>query len=192
MKWDTIPVLTTENYQLRGLNICDAQELLAFMGDKETMKFITPHPVETLEDMNEYIEQRIHQFYGEKEIPWVIMDQEKVIGFFRLHKLHFWHRKAEMGAIIHPDHQNKGVMSEVFACILPFVFEDLELNRLVGDIFSGNAHSRRLLEKYGFKEEGRFRETDFDGSEFHDTVVFSLLKQEFSALNKRLIKEGKS
>ncbi|MFQ3546371.1 GNAT family N-acetyltransferase [Halobacillus rhizosphaerae] len=188
MKWDQIPVLQTENYQLRGLNIYDAKELFPFMSDLETMKYITSKPLSSSEEMNEYVENRINQFYNEKEIPWVIVKEEAVLGFFRLHKLNFWHRKGEMAAVVHPDYQQKGVMSEVLSEILPFAFEQLELNRLVGDIFAGNEASKKLLKKFGFTEEGRLRQTDFDGKDFHDTVVFSLLSEEYGALNKRLIK----
>lgn len=46
-----IPILETEKFLVRGLTMGDAAELFAFMRDKETMKFITPHPVQSVEDM---------------------------------------------------------------------------------------------------------------------------------------------
>lgn len=178
---ECVPELHTGHYLLRGIKENDANSLYEILSNKTTMKYITPHPVESVEDMEEKIKGYLQKFQDEKEIPWVIVDQEsyEVIGLFRLHKLHMWHKKAELGAIIHPDFQKSGVMTEVLECILYYAFYELKLNRIVGDIFSGNEASRRLLHKFGFTREGILRQTDFDGTHYHDTEVFSLLISEY-------------
>ncbi|CDO04598.1 Putative ribosomal N-acetyltransferase YdaF [Oceanobacillus picturae] len=176
-----IPVLDTEHYVLRGVEEEDAKELYLFMGDQETMQYITPHPVGTETAMQEEVTRYLEKFALKKEIPWVILDKEtrKVVGQFRFHKLHLWHKKAEMGAVIRKEYQNKGVMTEVLDVVLDFGFHTLRLNRIVGDIFAGNEGSRRLMERFGFKREGVLRQTDFDGEKYHDTVVYSLLQAEY-------------
>ncbi len=178
----SIPKLHTENYRLREMREEDAEPLYEILSNPTTMRFITPHPVQSIEEMKEKIYTYLQQFKDEKEIPWVIEERsrDQVIGVFRLHKLHFWHQKAELGAIIHPNSQHKGVMKEVLDCILDYAFDELELNRIVGDIFSGNHASRKLLNRFGFQREGVLRQTDFDGKEFHDTEVFSILKSEYN------------
>ncbi|WP_047985736.1 GNAT family N-acetyltransferase [Ornithinibacillus californiensis] len=179
-----IPVLETERFTLRGVTPNDATKLFPMMSNKETMKFITPDPVKSEADMQEVVTNYLTKFKDQKEIPWVIINKEtdEIIGQFRLHKLHLWHRKAEMGAVVGEAFQQKGVMTEVLQVILPFAFETLNLNRLVGDIFAENDGSRKLLEKFGFTKEGVLRDTDFDGERYHDTVVYSMLKKEY--LNK--------
>lgn len=177
----TIPQLETENYLLRGIMLQDTNDLFTFMQDKETMKFITAYPVQSEQEMEEAISRQLDNFLAHKEIPWVIIHKEsgQLVGQFRLHKLHVFHQKAEMGAVIRKEYQKKGVMTEVLGVILPFFFETLKLNRLVGDIFAGNVGSRKLLEKFGFHKDGVLRQTDYDGVRFHDTVVYSLLKEEY-------------
>lgn len=176
-----LPILKTKNYQLRGIRVEDAPYLLTFMSDAKTMEYITPHPVQTLHEMEMKISDNLVNFQNEKEIPWVIMlkDSVEIIGMFRFHKLHMWHKKAEMGAILHKDYQQKGVMSEVLEAVLAYGFNVLGLNRIVGDIFAENKGSQKLLVKYGFHQDGIFRQTDFDGERFHDTIVYSMLKAEF-------------
>jgi [ribosomal protein S5]-alanine N-acetyltransferase len=176
-----IPLLETENYQLRGLSLEDALGLFDFMRDVDTMKYITPHPVQTLVDMEEKIKGQLINFHNGKEIPWVIIQKstQEIIGMFRLHKIHLWHKKAEMGVVIKNDHQKKGVMTELLTIILAFGFNVLGLNRIVGDIFADNTGSKRLLEKFKFHLDGILRQTDFDGERYHDTVVYSILKSEF-------------
>jgi [ribosomal protein S5]-alanine N-acetyltransferase len=176
-----IPMLETKNYQLRGISFEDALSLFDFMRDVETMKYITPHPVQTLVDMEEKIKSQLTNFHNKKEIPWVVIQKstQDIIGLFRLHKVHMWHKKAEMGVVIQRDHQQKGVMTEILAVILNYGFNVLGINRIVGDIFAENKGSKRLLEKYGFHQDGILRQTDFDGERYHDTIVYSMLKSEF-------------
>ncbi|MEC3884999.1 GNAT family N-acetyltransferase [Halobacillus sp. HZG1] len=180
-----IPVFKMEKIKLRELKTSDAPSLFQFMSRQDTMKYITPCPVLSLEEMEAYIEERLDGFHKQEEIPWVIEDERgKCVGLFRFHKLNHWHRKAEMGAVIHPDYQKKGVMTQVLLTLLPYGLDSLNLNRIVGDIFAGNEGSRRLLNKFGFREEGVLRETDFDGESFQDTVVFSMLKREYEKIKQ--------
>ncbi|RXJ04149.1 N-acetyltransferase [Anaerobacillus alkaliphilus] len=180
-----IPELETPNYLLRGMSIDDAESMFVFMSDQQTMRYITPHPVQSVDELTKNIKVSLTNFQESKEIPWVIVDKISgdVIGMFRFHKFNFWHKKTEMGVVIREDYQKRGVMSEILEVILPYGFDILGLNRIVGDIFAENKGSEKLLQKFGFKKEGQLRQTDFDGTRYHDTVVFSLLKSEYEKSN---------
>jgi [ribosomal protein S5]-alanine N-acetyltransferase len=176
------PVITADHYYLSYMETEYAPQMYKFLGDKETMRYLTPHPPQTIKEVEEKIAVHQEQYLAEKEIPWVIKDStaEEIIGMFRLHKLSYWHKKAEMGVVIRKDYQRKGVMKKILPKVLAYCFQDLGLNRVVGDIFAENMGSRKLLLAHGFKEEGILRQTDFDGKRYHDTVVFSLLKDEYN------------
>lgn len=182
LRWfKEIPKLETAHYYLRGITEEDVPVLFEFMSDVDTMKFITPRPVKTVEELKVFVISSIENFRMKKELPWVIIhkENEEMVGMFRFHKLHLWHRKTEMGVVIRKEYQQKGVMTEILNTILPFGFNELQLNRIVGDIFAGNKGSEKLLTRFGFHKDGVLRQTDFDGVQFHDTVVYSLLKDEF-------------
>lgn len=148
---DQIPVFKLKNYTMRGVRKEDTPALFPCMSDRDIMKFITPHPVQTIAEIEEDLTGRLEGFQQQKEIPWVVENGNKeVIGMFRFHKLNFWHKRTEMGAIIHPNFQRSGVMTEVFRTVIPFGFEELRLNRIAGDIFAKNEGSRQLLKKFGF------------------------------------------
>jgi len=176
-----IPVIEAGNYYLRGITLEDAPYMFSFMSDKETMKYITPHLVKDVKELETTIVKSLENFKQKKEIPWVIVHKQdkKIIGMFRFHKLHTWHQKTEMGVVIHKDFQQKGVMTKILPEILAFGFNTLGLNRIVGDIFADNNGSEKLMEKFGFHKDGILRETDFDGERFYDTVVYSMLKSEY-------------
>lgn len=178
---NTIPKIETTSYILRGLTIKDAQGLFPCLSDRETMKYITPHPVKSIEEVCDTINNSLEKFDQRKEIPWVVVNKKDndVIGLFRFHTLNSWHKKTEMGVVIRKDYQNRGVMTEIFRKVIPFGFNTLGLNRIVGDIFAENKGSEKLLIKFGFHKDGVMRQTDFDGERYHDTVVYSMLKEEF-------------
>jgi UDP-4-amino-4,6-dideoxy-N-acetyl-beta-L-altrosamine N-acetyltransferase len=64
---------------------------------------------------------------------------------------------------------------------LRWVFEELRLHRLHGDVLGGNAASLALHRALGFVEEGRFRDHHFDGARHHDVVRFAVLAPEWRA-----------
>lgn len=64
---------------------------------------------------------------------------------------------------------------KVMAGIFAYAFGSLELHRVTCLVSEHNRPSRRWCEKAGFKEEGRLREIEDDGS---DWIVFGLLKPE--------------
>lgn len=156
------------------------------LSNQETMKFITPHPAKNVTEICEEIRDSLSKYHQKKEIPWIIIDKEtnRFIGMFRFHKLNLWHKKAEMGVVISKENQGRGVMTEILPVLLQYGFSEMHLNRIVGDIFSGNKGSKKLLEKNGFRKEGTLRQTDFDGEKYHDTIVYSLLKHEFHTLHQ--------
>jgi len=182
-----IPILETENYILRGVTGQDVPALFTFLSDKETMKFITPHPIKTEAEVSDAVQDSLENFQEQKEIPWVIIDKktDRLIGQFRFHKLHLWHKKTDMNVVISKKHQSTGVMTELMEKVLEFGFEILDLNRIVGDIFAGNARSKKLLENYGFHKDGIMRQTDFDGERYHDTVVYSMLRSEYDSFKSK-------
>ncbi len=176
-----VPNLETAHYKLRGLRLEDAEVLFNYLSNRETMKYITPEPVRTVKEAEEQIDASLKKQKNHTEIHWVIIQKHsgRVVGTFCFHKVHNWHMKAEMGVVIGKKYQQQGVMTEVLDKTLIFGFETLGLNRIVCDIFADNEGSERLLTNYGFKKEGILRQTDFDGQVFHDTVVFSMLKEEY-------------
>jgi len=93
LEFTEIPALEIENFHLRGMTLKDAPNMYSFMSDKETMKYITPHPIETVKELEASIKNSLENFKQQKEIPWVIINKqdEQVIGMFRFHKLHTRH-----------------------------------------------------------------------------------------------------
>lgn len=61
---------------------------------------------------------------------------------------------ANMGYWMSRDAAGNGIMTRAVGALLPFVFDQLKLQRLHAACLPHNIASRRVLEKSGFKEEG--------------------------------------
>ena len=74
-----------------------------------------------------------------------------------------------------------GVNTEAKALLARIAFDACGLHRLGSYASTGNARSRRALEKLGFVHEGTLRSYHRHGGTAHDVDVFSLLRDEFLA-----------
>lgn len=62
-----------------------------------------------------------------------------------------------LGYSIGQKYQDKGLMSEILNGALDYVFEELQLHRVMANYMPENAKSARVLEKLGFHREGYAR-----------------------------------
>jgi RimJ/RimL family protein N-acetyltransferase len=63
--------------------------------------------------------------------------------------------------------------------VFKYAFQELGLNRINAKILSINTASRRSGEKFGYTYEGTLRKAIFRNGEFHDVLLFSMLREEF-------------
>jgi ribosomal-protein-alanine N-acetyltransferase len=63
--------------------------------------------------------------------------------------------------------------------MLAYGFETLQFIRIAAVVYIENEASRNLLTKVGFQEEGLLRKYMIQNDVAHDTVVYSLLKEDW-------------
>jgi ribosomal-protein-alanine N-acetyltransferase len=69
-------------------------------------------------------------------------------------------------------------MTKAMRLLIPFVFQSLGLHRLEAACIPENEPSRRLLQKLGFREEGRARLYLQINGEWRDHILFALLEDD--------------
>lgn len=81
--------------------------------------------------------------------------------------------EAEVGYLLAPRHQGKGVAAESLRALIGYARQHLGLKRLIATVTDGNAASCQVLEKSGFvflrRDEQAFRQ----GGEDFDDLIFS-------------------
>lgn len=87
-------------------------------------------------------------------------------------------RIGDIGYELDPAYWGQGFATEVAAEILRFGFEELHLHRVWAWCLAENVASARVLERLGFRPEGRQREHELVKGRWHDRLLFGLLASE--------------
>ena len=82
-----------------------------------------------------------------------------------------------------------GIGSKVEYTILNYVFETMQFNRLMCEVFSFNEKVIQMHNKFGFNEEGYYKEHILKGGKYYDVVALAILKSEWY-ISKDKLKES--
>lgn len=103
-----------------------------------------------------------------------------IIGACGFHTWYTEHRRAEIGYALNNDsYKGKGIMSEALKAVIDYGFKEMNLNRIEAFIGPKNEASLRLVQKLNFTKEGHLRKHYCKNNIMEDSVVFSLLKDEY-------------
>jgi ribosomal-protein-alanine N-acetyltransferase len=141
------------------------------------MQYILRPIAKTLDDALQLIQIIIDAGINNNGITWAITLKENgqligTIGYWQMKKEHY---RAEIGYLLSPDFQKKGIMQEAISAVINYGFEVMKLHTIEADVDPNNTASMKLLERNSFIKEGYLKENYFFDGKFSDTVVYSLL-----------------
>ena len=88
---------------------------------------------------------------------------------------------AEIGWVIHPDHQRQGFATEAVERLLEHCFTDRRLHRVVAEAFAGNQATAALAPRLGFRLEATHVQAALHRTEgWSDTVTYAILADEWA------------
>jgi RimJ/RimL family protein N-acetyltransferase len=106
------------------------------------------------------------------------LNEERVIGGTGLHT-RVGPMAREIGYWIRQDSVNKGFATEISMALVKVAFEIDRVNRVEIRCNPKNTFSAAVPRKLGFTHEGTLRQNLFHLDEYHDTMIWSLLAQEY-------------
>lgn len=123
-------------------------------------------------------------FWSEEQYSFLICDREdRILGSIWAEKDGYYDG-YEIGYILYvADSRGRGYVTEALTMFVEYLFSTLRFNRLKLAILPGNAASKRVAEKCGFKPEGIARGAFFHSGRHTDMEEFSLLRSEFEELS---------
>ncbi|MBP2242023.1 ribosomal-protein-alanine N-acetyltransferase [Cytobacillus eiseniae] len=181
---ETFPVLETDRLILRKIEKSDANSILKYLSDKEVMEFYGLEPFKTVDDaLNEisWYQSIVNEGTG---IRWgiTLKGEDEVIGscgFLNMVPQHF---RTEIGFELSKSYWGQGIASEALEAVITYGFSHLNFQRIEALIEPPNMPSQKVTEKQGFIREGLLRNYEFTCGKFDDLYLYSLLKQDFEAL----------
>ncbi|MGI5239227.1 GNAT family N-acetyltransferase [Dactylosporangium sp. CA-139066] len=166
---------------LREPTVADAADVLVFRGDPDVQRY-NDDPLRTVAEAEAFVEYLVAESAADLRRHWALELDGTVIGLMGLHSWHRQHRRAEVGCDMAAAHWGRGYASEAAAAILRHGFTAMRLHRVQAHTIAANTRSVRLLERLGFTREGTLREFSLEtDGRYHDSVVFGLLRPEWSA-----------
>lgn len=171
------PNLSTERLLLRQMTSQDDTDLFALRSDTNIMRFIPRPLARSVNDSSQLIQSLTDAIRNNESITWAITlknDSNVIgtIGFVRMAKEHY---RAEIGYLLSADYQGQGLMQEALTAVVDYGFQTIKLHSIEAIVNSQNTASANVLVRAGFKKEAHFKENQFYGGQFHDSIHYSLL-----------------
>jgi len=151
------------------------EEDLAFLSEVRNLvakEFLHDSRTFTLEETQQWYQKTNPDYY-------VIRDNEERLGYFRLSNYSEANRNIYIGADIHPKHQGKKYAYQAYREFLPKIFSMYDLHKISLEVLSTNTRAINFYKKIGFVQEGIKREEILKDGAYVDSIVMSILRNEF-------------
>ena len=106
-------------------------------------------------------------------------DGTKIGGISHFNVLAPYGKTLEIGYALLPSERGKGYCTEAAKIMVDYLFLSKDVACIQATIDVGNVASQQVLEKTGFQKEGTMRKRFFSNGEWRDTVMFSILREEW-------------
>lgn len=150
------PVLTTERLRLRLVGPQDIDALHDCFSDPEAMRYWNMAASKTLKETERWTAWLAKTTSPYEHLAWGIADKktDRCLGMVNYHNREARHRRLEIGYIVAPASQRKGIATEAVGAMLAHCSKSLGVHRFDALINPDNAASIKLAERLGFACEG--------------------------------------
>ena len=167
--------------RLREFVSADGAAAFSIVGDDRVTKFLSfdsRSPAAAQEMIDGAVQRAKSQPRNEFYLAMTQLDDDGLIGFCRLALTGV--KAAKLGYAVAADHWGRGYASDAVSIMLGFAFGSLSLHRVTAAIGPDNAASQAVVEKLGFVREGVLRDHVFTNGAWRDSVLYSLLHDEWA------------
>lgn len=173
--------LETKRLILVGISTEDMAYIFTHFS-KEQIMALLGHRSEIDYRKEEQKHQNGYASYNRRFVTFLLKDKEsgQIIGRCGIHNWNKDHHRAEIGYVMEDEkYKRKALMSEAVEAVIEYGFKELNLNRIEALVGLENVPSLKILKKNGFKEEGRLRQHVRSADEFSDSLILSILANEY-------------
>jgi RimJ/RimL family protein N-acetyltransferase len=166
-----------EKVLLRAIELSDKEVLLDIINDSNTEHSLGgwSFPVSSL-NQEEWIKS---QKPSENILRCMVSDKRdnKTLGTAIMSALDYKNGNAEIHIKLISNARGKGYGADAINTLIQYAFNELRLNCVYAHVNAYNVASQKLFERCGFVKEGVLRNRIYKKGEFHDVIVFSIVKE---------------
>ncbi|WP_172979778.1 GNAT family N-acetyltransferase [Agromyces agglutinans] len=185
--------LQTERLRLRPLEASDAPDVWEYQRLPEVLRYI-PWIERTEEEGYEHTRTRsgmrrlvaagdalilAMELVGEASVS-PDSPTDRIVGDLMLRVASTEHAQFEVGWVVHPDFQGRGLAAEAARAVLDLAFGRIRAHRVQANLDTRNEASARLCERLGMRREATILEEQFHDGEWEDTAIYGILAREWA------------
>lgn len=163
--------------KLRALIEDDIERLRNWRNMPELFLYhFSPFPISQMEQKHWF---ETYTSGGRQTVFIIETEKELPIGYTLIKDLDHKNQCAEVGLYLSPEFQEQGYGKDAFHTLMKFCFHQLNLHRLMLEVFEFNERAVQMYKKLGFQVEGTLRDAYFCENKFHNILIMSILHDEF-------------
>ena len=173
--------LTGKRIRLREFRSSDGAAAFSIVGDDRVTKFLSfdsRSRSAAQEMIDGAVERAKARPRNEYYLAMTTADDEALIGFCRLALTGV--KAAKLGYAVAADHWGNGYATDAVSTMLDFAFGPLNLHRVTAAIGPDNVASQAVVDKLRFTREGVLRDHVFTNDAWRDSILYSVLRHEWS------------
>ncbi|GJQ37136.1 MAG: ribosomal-protein-serine acetyltransferase [Anaerolineaceae bacterium] len=177
--------LHTHRLLIRNFNASDLEAFWAYRNDPQVAKFQS-WSLPYSREKGEALIREMQDIHTPRQGEWLQLALElketgELIGDVVFGVKENDARQCSVGFTIASACQKNGFATEAMTALLDYLFEDVDMHRVVADCDTENVGSWKTLEKLGFRREAQFVESFMEGKEYRSEYFYGLLQREWRA-----------
>ena len=196
--------LRTERMLLRPLAESDADDVYEYQRLAEVIRYIPWEERDRTEGREHTVKRarmRRLEEDGDAVLFAMVLDGEptvsetpgnRVVGDIMVRLGNAEQAQVEVGWVLHPAFQGRGLASEAARAVIAFAFDRLGAHRVFALLDARNAASAALCERLGMRREGTLLEEEYHDGAWRDTAVYGLLRREQGAAEPEAYRAAES
>lgn len=168
--------------RLRKLREQDIEQVRIWRMDPGVSQYMLTDPKITPE-------QQLKWFNSIKDDPtkkyWIIEFEQKDIGLLSIMNIDTYNKNCLWAFyIVDTNLRGKGIGKNLECNIHDYVFTELNLNKIYGDVLHTNTKVLNIHKHFGYTIEGTLREQVVKNGQYYDMIKIGILKKEWMELQK--------
>ncbi|MCZ4318678.1 GNAT family protein [Aequorivita viscosa] len=183
-------ILENERVQLRPLHDSDLEAILYFADNEPEIWTFSQQPANGLKNLKTYLSTALNGRKAKTAYPFIVFDKrtQQIAGSTRFYDFQKTHNTVQLGYTWYgKNFQGTGINKECKMLMLQFAFEELNLDRVEFRADAKNTRSIAAMKSIGCTVEGILRNNCAAPNGRRDSIVLSILKDEwFGGVKEKL------
>ncbi|MBE6029269.1 MAG: GNAT family N-acetyltransferase [Clostridiales bacterium] len=174
--------IETDNYIIRDVQFSDYEYFARWEVDPDMTKYFALDKDRTYED----VVTEGFAFKEDKSVIDLTITEKSTgnpLGRIIISRIEPHYKSLDITKIyIGGDRRGQGIGREVLIGLMKYLFEELDMQRVTLDYFTGNVKAANLYRRLGFVDEGVARNACSKDGIYYDLNLMSILRDEYFAI----------